>query len=150
MSFGNNVYNTLNGVPQTAWTPELTFGGSNAGITYTDRSAFYTRIGDIVFWVFRIVLLSKGTATGIAEVGGFPIAANAGAGAGTSGAGTINTQNNLILDANFTWASVQIVASSTIHRLRQTGGAVGTDTIAIDDTNFADNTFITAYGFYFV
>ena len=146
MSFGNNVYNTLNGVPQTAWTPELTFGGSNAGITYSSRGGNYMRIGNVVFWNFSITLTSKGSATGDAEVGGFPIAVSIGGGC----PGTINIQNNLTLDANFTWASIEMTPLGTTHRLRQTGGAVGTDTTAIDDTNFANNTYIRASGFYFV
>ena len=145
MSFANNVYNTLNGVPQTAWTPELTFGGSNAGITYSSRGGNYMRIGNVVFWNFQFILTSKGTATGIAEVGGFPIAAVNG-----SSNGVVNLQNALILDTNFTWASVEMTALSTTHRLRQTGGAAGTDTTDIDDTNFANNTFINASGIYFV
>jgi hypothetical protein len=146
MSFANNVYNTLNGVPQTAWTPELTFGGSNAGITYSGRGGNYMRIGNVVFWNFQFTLTSKGSATGIAEIGGFPIAVRVGGGC----PGTINLQNALVLDANFTWASLEMTPLGTTHRLRQTGGAAGTSTTDIDDTNFANNTFLIASGFYFV
>lgn len=146
MSFGNNVYNTLNGVTQTAWTPELRFGGATTGITYTSRGGNYMRIGNIVFWNFSLVLSSKGSATGSSEIAGFPIAPVSGGG----NKALLTEQNNLDLDANFTFAYIDPAPSVTVFKIRQTGPTTATNSADLDDTNFANNTYIQASGYYFV
>ena len=146
MSFGNNVYNTLNGVTQTTWTPELQFGGANTGITYLFRDGVYQRIGNIVFWNLAFALTSKGAATGDATIAGFPFAPNAGGRC----VGVLDGQNNLDLDANFTFGYIEAISGLTTFKVRQTGPTTATNTIEIDDTNFANNTYIQASGFYFV
>jgi len=56
------------------WTPDLTFGGASTGITYGTQSGSYVRIGSLVYVRFRIVLTSKGSATGAATIAGLPFA----------------------------------------------------------------------------
>jgi hypothetical protein len=55
------------------WTPELQFGGVSTGITYSARTARYSRFGPLVFVVADIRLSSKGSATGNAAITGLPL-----------------------------------------------------------------------------
>ena len=68
----------LNWYEEGTFTPALAFGGAGTGITYTTQTGYYTRIGRQVTLQIRIVLSSKGSATGGATIGGFPY--NAGTG----------------------------------------------------------------------
>ncbi len=54
------------------WTPDLTFGGSNTGITYSTQFGSYWTFSNLVIATFDILLTSKGALTGIAEIGGLP------------------------------------------------------------------------------
>jgi len=62
-----------NYVTTTSWTPVLNFGGATTGITYTTQSASYVRIGSMAFVQINIVLSSKGSATGVNTITGFPL-----------------------------------------------------------------------------
>jgi len=55
------------------WTPAITLGGGNTGITYGAQTGTYTRIGDRVFIECRITLTSKGSSTGGVLVTGLPV-----------------------------------------------------------------------------
>lgn len=55
-----------------SWTPDLRFGGAATGITYTTRVGTYTRIGNRVWLHCQILLSSKGSATGNADIYGLP------------------------------------------------------------------------------
>lgn len=82
--FGEGVYRR--NAANTAWvpiglnesigtgtfTPELSFGGASTGITYASRNAQWTRLGDRLFLDIRLILTSKGTATGTAQVSTLP------------------------------------------------------------------------------
>ena len=57
----------------TSFTPQLNFGGSAAGITYSTQYGSSTVVGKLVTVVINIILTSKGTATGTAEIAGLPI-----------------------------------------------------------------------------
>lgn len=69
-----NDVNMFNYLVQTetvfrgAWTPVLTFGGASTGITYSTQSADYQCAGGMIHFFINIVLTSKGTATGNAEI----------------------------------------------------------------------------------
>jgi len=68
----------LNWYEEGTFTPTLAFGGATTGITYGAQTGYYTRIGRQVTLQIRILLTSKGSATGIATVGGFSQTAAAG------------------------------------------------------------------------
>jgi hypothetical protein len=53
-------------------TPTLTFGGATTGITYTTRSMSWARVGKLCTVTVAITLSSKGSATGVASIGGLP------------------------------------------------------------------------------
>ena len=53
-----------------SWTPALTFGGGNTGITISSNhiGGYYTKVGNLVMATGFMYLSSKGTSTGHAEV----------------------------------------------------------------------------------
>ena len=66
--------NVLDDYEEGTWTPDLQFGGSNAGITYGSRYGYYTKIGQQVTVIGRIGLSNKGSASGAAKFEGLPFA----------------------------------------------------------------------------
>lgn len=120
--------------------------GGSTGITYASRGGTYQRFGNTIFWQFFIILSSKGSSTGAATIGGFPANALSGT---TRTHGPIGEQGDLTLTANFTFATVRSTAGSTTFDLVQTGPSPATATAALTDTNFANNTFILANGWYY-
>ena len=66
--------NTLDDYEEGTWTPTLTFAGGTTGITYSQRSGTYTKIGRLVHVRFAITLSNKGSSTGAAQLTGLPFA----------------------------------------------------------------------------
>lgn len=54
------------------FTPTIAFGGASTGVTYTTQTGRYKKIDDRIFFNIRIVLSSKGSATGNATIEGLP------------------------------------------------------------------------------
>lgn len=61
-------------ITESTWTPDLKFGGANVGMSYSERSGVYSRIGDTVFFSGIMILTSKGSSTGGASIAGLPVA----------------------------------------------------------------------------
>src|SRR5215472_2377378 len=61
---------------EVSWTPDLQFGGANTGITYSGRGGTCWTFGKFVACNFAVVLTSKGTATGSAQICGLPFTGN--------------------------------------------------------------------------
>jgi hypothetical protein len=65
--------NTLDAYKEDGWIPNLLINGSAAGITYTSREGFYTRIGNVITFQFNMKLSSKGAvASGSVAIDGLP------------------------------------------------------------------------------
>jgi len=64
---------TLQNYAEGTFTPTITFGGGNTGITYTTQSGNYTRVGRVVTVVMDILLSSKGSSTGGLAITGLPL-----------------------------------------------------------------------------
>jgi len=126
------------------WTPALAFGGVTTGITYTSRSGTYTQIGREVICRFRIVLSSKGSATGAAAVGGLPFAADADVTQNASG-GICPTYSSM---GSVAETPILNVAPSATAATLQTFGAAAS--AAMDDTNFTNTTTLNGSFSYFV
>jgi hypothetical protein len=62
-----------------SWTPVLTFGGGSTGITYGTQLGQYLKLGPLLLYSCNIILTSKGSSTGVAQIGGLPVAAAPGA-----------------------------------------------------------------------
>lgn len=54
------------------WTPNVTFGGANTGITYSFRFGNWYRIGNLVILVGGFSFSNKGTSTGGMGIDGYP------------------------------------------------------------------------------
>lgn len=67
---------TLANYETGTWTPQLMFGGSDTGVTYTLQYGDYIRIGQFVMLQCGITLSSKGTATGAVTVNNMPFDAD--------------------------------------------------------------------------
>jgi hypothetical protein len=64
--------NTLDDYEEGTWTPTLTFSGGSIGITYTARTARYTKIGRLVYVFAAVTLSNKGSSSGAANVNNLP------------------------------------------------------------------------------
>lgn len=60
-----------------SWTPDLTFGNNNVGISYSSREGTWVKIGDMVYVRGSITLTAKGSSTGSARIRFLPHTANA-------------------------------------------------------------------------
>lgn len=63
--------NVLDDYEEGTFTPTLTFGGAAVGITGSFLGN-YTKVGNRVVGMIRIILTSKGSSTGTAVIGGLP------------------------------------------------------------------------------
>ena len=72
---------TLDDYEEGTFTPSLEFGGAATGMTFSNRSGYYTKVGNLVSAQVLIVLTAKGTSTGNATITGLPFTT-----AGTNGA----------------------------------------------------------------
>lgn len=57
------------------FTPDLTFGGANVGMTWSSRSGRYIKIGNLIYVSADMRLSAKGSSTGGAKVTGLPFTA---------------------------------------------------------------------------
>jgi hypothetical protein len=70
---GTGSANLLDDYEEGTWTPVLRFGNATTGITYTTQSGNYVKIGNQITVSCEVQLSSKGSATGNATLGGFPV-----------------------------------------------------------------------------
>lgn len=67
--------NTLDDYEEGTWTITLTGSGGSAGaIAYSYQSGVYTKIGNIVTIIGRVILTNNGDWTGNVKIAGFPFA----------------------------------------------------------------------------
>jgi hypothetical protein len=64
--------NTLDDYEEGTFTPALTFGGGSTGLTFSEQTGNYTKVGNRVTGRLRLILTSNGTSTGAAVVTGLP------------------------------------------------------------------------------
>ncbi len=141
---GANTLNLdiVNYVGVTSWTPALTFGGGNTGITYTAQTGKYVRIGPIVFIAMILQLSNKGSSTGVARITGLPVTSG-----GTGSLIAIPASGIGVLTfTGIPFFSVDASATTMQILLTASGGGV----TSISDTNFANNTSFQMTGFYMI
>lgn len=133
------VIDSFDRYQENAYVPTLQFGGATTGITYTQRVGYYTRIGNLVQFTIIIQLSSKGSATGTAQIT-LPF---------TSAANVITGHCVSTYAANMSGLTSNIfgqVGNAEQQVLLNDGGASGS--AVLDDTNFANNSFIYLSGMY--
>jgi hypothetical protein len=69
--------NALDDYEEGTWTMGVSFGGASVGITYSDNSGTYTKIGRQVTVNGNLSLASKGSSTGSAFITGLPFTTSA-------------------------------------------------------------------------
>jgi hypothetical protein len=121
----------------STWTPTLNFGGATTGITYSAQLGRYTKIGKMVECEFKIILTSKGSATGNATISGLPY--TSGNTAGASGGCICHYYQNM---ASLTAAPVMFVQEGATTVNVQNQGTGGTTNLT--DANFTNTS--TLYG----
>jgi hypothetical protein len=131
--------NTLDDYQEGTWTPVLRFGGLSVGITYTTQTGSYTKIGNRVYFDMFIVLSSKGSSVGAADIAGLPETV------GVTTSGSIRGSTfAAALDA--VPAVLPIAGGATI-RIENLPN--GSSTVAnLTDTNFAATTSLLISGSY--
>jgi hypothetical protein len=134
---GTDAFELLTYVTTTSFTPSLLFGGLSTGITYTDQLGRYARFGPLVFFQIRLVLTSKGSATGSATISGLPVTAAANPeSVGPVRASNMTTVNSVL------W---RVQASATTIELVDFNNT----STALADTDFVDSMSFIFSGVYF-
>lgn len=129
-----------NFVDKTSFTPGIAFGGGTTGITYTNQSGFYTRIGNCVFFSLNIVLSNKGSSTGTMTFTGLPITSATATVVAACDTSTVTfTGNNLV---------ASIASGGTVGNIGIVTTALGVTNLA--DTAFANTSAVRIAGFYYV
>lgn len=119
--------NTLDDYEEGTWTPALQFATDPAGITYSEASGSYTKIGNTVFARGSFTLSSKGSNTGSARIAGLPFTPAA----GDKGA-SIGYMVGITY-ANFLMLLIQAAPSIDFYEI--TEGGVTTELTDADFTN---------------
>ena len=123
------------------WTPALDFGGATTGITYSSASGFYMHIGKLVLIQGVIILTSKGSATGNANITGLPITSLA----GTYGLLTLAWQN---MTSSYVNMVGFINAGTDTASIRGITAAGTTNLTNVTDAGVANNAIIYIHGIY--
>jgi len=124
------------------FTPILSFGGASDGITYNAQVGKFTQIGNIVKYSYRVVLTSKGTSVGNAQISGFTVPESS----SMDGGMATSYCNNLTLDANF--GSVVTLVNGSIASLFESATS-GAGFSSLTNAHFSNTTTLEASGFYF-
>jgi hypothetical protein len=122
----------------TSYTPTLSFGGGNTGITYSIQSGRYKVLGGGLCVVeVQLNLSSKGSSTGTAKLEGLPFTINTGR--AVSGMGNCVTLNSGM--SSLSTGALMISpngGATTATFIQQTA----TGTSGITDSNFTDSSII--------
>jgi hypothetical protein len=133
--------NNLDDYEEGTWTMGITFDGASTGITYSQNSGLYTKIGRQVTVSGVVTLTNKGTSTGIARLTGLPF--TIGNSAGNQSAPSIWCQNITFLNQ---FVSESQNGSTNIY-IEQASN-LGVVTI-LTDANFSNSsTIIISYSYF--
>lgn len=125
----------LNIYDEGTWTPVLRFGAASVGITYTIQTGTYTRIGNRVYCTLILTLSSKGSSVGSADISGLPF---------TVGQSAVNTARWSSMATSYINMWVVPSAAGTVIAIRALTAASASAGVAIANTDFNNNSNITA------
>ena len=103
--------NTLDDYAEGAFTPGMSFNNDSTGVTYSQQSGNYTKIGRLVMAQGFVTLTSNGTGVGAARLTGLPFTSSSGASVGTidvTAGGSSASGIYLKIDSSATTASLRI------------------------------------------
>ena len=133
--------NCLDDYEEGTWTPSLTFGGGSTGLTYTNRSGWYTKVGNMVSVQCNIFLSNIGSSNGTAVVSGLPFA-------------FVNDsfkRNGAYAFADrITPSQLLTVTNSTTFEIVTVSTGTGSSAANLVRTDFANNTYLSYSFTYFV
>lgn len=121
------------------WTPVLSFGGASVGITYTTQTGSYIQDGELVHVRIVIVLTSKGSSTGSAQVT-LPLTSGSGNPAGALFATSASGLTGLTTEIHGS------IGSSTTAIVLEDWISTGRDLIT--DANFGNSSNFLLVGWY--
>jgi len=127
------------------FTPGLSFGGGTTGITYSAQQGFFTIIGNVVHINIRIVLTSKGSSTGTAQITGLPVTN----GSNIISAIVVGSFGAVTLTATYTSIFLSLDSAATTATLNAST-ATGLASILVTDTMFANNSNLRITGSYLI
>lgn len=135
--------NALDDYEEGTFTPTIAFGGGSTGVTYTNASGYYTKIGNIVHFTALIDLSSKGTDTGDVTIGGLPFTATHASGRFPD----VNTRviQNVVVD---TFLQSAVLNNTTTVGILQYNSTTD-DQEYLTDADFSNNSELNVTGFYF-
>ena len=129
--------NTLDDYEEGKFTPQMLFGGSESGVSYTERSGFYIKIGSLVYVKGSITLSNTGNAGGgaSASIGNLPFTIRDDySGSAQEGFGMLTYWGNTNATSNFLFWASQNGTAASIQRVN------GATTVNYADKNdFANN-----------
>lgn len=128
-------------IPETAFTPELRIGGVTTGITYSSRSASYSKSGAVVTFKSILILSSKGGLTGSVEIWNLPFPT-------TSNGTPLPVRYNNLSTAGLSVYADIVSASTKIRLTKMTSG--GTSLAVLDGTDISNTFNVTIGGSYLV
>lgn len=135
--------NNLDDYEEGTWTPGISFGGGTTGITYTSQTGQYTKIGRHIFLHYTIVLSSKGSSTGTANLTGFPFTV------GASLTGAANTVRWTAMTTSLVNLIVSPAATGTAGTFEHLTAAAANFTITTE-TAFSNTTGVSGTLMFFV
>jgi hypothetical protein len=127
------------------WTPTLSFGGGSTGITYSTQTGALVTLGNLVMSWWSVVLTSKGSSTGIAQLS-LPLAPNAiYPGGGLMPMGPFSGSNITFASGYLAMAPIPNQLVANIQNVTS-GGVITT----LTNTAFANNSALYGFQFYSV
>jgi hypothetical protein len=128
--------NTLDDYEEGTWTPNFLWGGAASGITYGNRVATYTKIGNRVFFHMFVDYGSRGSSTGNFTITGLPFTSVATASGGHSAVAIWFSNVSL---TNYVITGYVGQSSTTIFLNASPINTSAGSTIAVSDTAFPSN-----------
>ena len=134
--------NALSDYEEGTFTPLLKFSGATTGIVQNSSytTGWYTKVGNLVNFGFILILSSKGSASGSAQITGLPFALND----STYQQTTLSLSMENVSFADQNWAYMP--RNNTVITLRESTNAGSGSNIA--DTNVANNSQFMCQGTY--
>ena len=135
--------NTLDDYEEGSWTPVLGGDGGETGQAYSEQTGRYQKIGNRVYFTFKVTLSTEGSPSFEAVLKGLPFTTSADVGAG---AGFVSDYENLGISV--VALSLRLKASSNEFYFRHTTAAATGMTYPLSFNLYTNTTSITGGGWY--
>ena len=143
---GGMTSELLDDYEEGTWTPSLTFGGNNTGVSYGSRSGSYIKIGTLCYVQGQLDLTSKGSSTGDAAFADLPFTVgDYVSGTSQEGSGFISWWSNGA-QSDFAPTTFWISEGTTVATIYRTNN--GTDIQTQTNSQWANNTAVRFFAQY--